>query len=120
MPQVPPIRIYDSEMEQTGDARQVVTAVGPDRGGCDNPADPLDADPLDWDHALEAAAARLIESSIEPDTIAHMETSGQANEFAATLCAYGLLVEEVEHMHRREDDAKVTQPTAPSPPKIAP
>jgi|HubBroStandDraft_1064217.scaffolds.fasta_scaffold152721_1 hypothetical protein len=112
MPKVPPDRTYVPDMEHIGDARQADTTVEPDDGGSN--------DPLDWDHALEAAAARLIEASIEPDTIAHMEESGQANEFAATLCAYGLLVEEVEHMHRREDDAKATQPATPGRPKVAP
>ena len=114
MSQVPPINIYVSKTEQVGDTRPVATAVEPGYGGSND-----SAKPLDWDHAREAAAARLIESSIAPDTIAHMEASGQADELAATLCAYGLLTEEVEHMHRRECDAKATLPAAPRRPKIA-
>jgi hypothetical protein len=114
MSQVPPLEFLVSVTEHIGETRSQAATIKPDDRGLTDPSDPLD-----WDHALEAAAARLIESSIEPDTIAHMEASGQANEFAATLCAYGLLVEEVEHMHRREDDTEAAEPAPPGQPKIA-
>jgi hypothetical protein len=68
---------------------------------------------VDWEHALEAASARLIESSIEHDTLTHMEASGMAGEFAAQLCAYGLVTEELDHMHKREDARENEEPFEP-------
>jgi hypothetical protein len=70
-------------------------------------------DVLDWQRALEVASARLIESSIEHDTPAHMEASGMAEEFAAQLCAYGLVEEELNHMHKREDARENGEPFEP-------
>jgi hypothetical protein len=63
------------------------------------PVDPTGAGPdrLEWGDALEAAAARLIETALEHDNLAHMEQSVMANELAAQLCAYGLAMGEVEH-----------------------
>jgi hypothetical protein len=68
---------------------------------------------LDWEHALEVASARLIESSIARDTLAHMEASGMAEEFAAELCAYGLVEEELRQMHKREDARENGEPFEP-------
>jgi hypothetical protein len=68
---------------------------------------------VDWEHALQAASARLIESSIEHDTLAHMEASGMAEEFAAQLCAYGLVADELDHMHKREDASENGEPFKP-------
>jgi hypothetical protein len=63
------------------------------------PVLPHDPRPLDWGHVLDAAAARLEESWVRPDVTGHMLASGLADELAATLCAYGMVAEEVDHMH---------------------
>lgn len=80
-------------------------------------------EPLDWGHARTVAAARLVESSIEHDNVAHTAASGMADEFAAQLCAYGLFADEVVHMHSHDDapreDERVT-PQPPANPDIAP
>jgi hypothetical protein len=73
--------------------------------------------PLDWDCVLEVASARLIESSIEHDTIDHMKASGMADDFAAQLCAYGLAAGELVHMHRHveaneSEEARTDKPKA--------
>lgn len=62
-------------------------------------ARPHDRRPLDWGYAVEAAVARLEESWVWPDGTGHMQSSGLADELAATLCAYGMVAEEVDHMH---------------------
>ena len=54
--------------------------------------------PLDWGHVVDAAAARLEESWVSPDMTGYMMTSGLADEFAATLCAYGMAAAEADHM----------------------
>jgi hypothetical protein len=59
---------------------------------------PHDARPLDWDNAVHAAAARLEESWVLPDATGRMLSSGLAGELAATLCAFGMVAAEVEHM----------------------
>jgi hypothetical protein len=59
---------------------------------------PHDARPLDWDIAVHAAAARLEESWVLPDATGRMLSSGLAGELAATLCAFGMVAAEVEHM----------------------
>jgi hypothetical protein len=64
---------------------------------------PQDPRPLDWGHVVDAAAARLEESWVRPDNTGHMLASGLAEELAATLCAYGMVAEEVDHMHHHED-----------------
>ena len=74
--------------------------------------------PLDWSHLVNAAAARLEESWIKPDVTGYMAASGLADEFAATLCAYGMAADEVAHMHGRTDDA--VAPAPPMPIKAAP
>jgi hypothetical protein len=61
--------------------------------------------PLDWEHVVDAAAARLEESWVRPDATGYMMASGLADEFAATLCAYGMAAEEADHMHVRMDKA---------------
>jgi hypothetical protein len=58
--------------------------------------------PLDWGHVVDAAAARLDESWVRPDTSGHMLASGLAEELAATLCAYGMVAAEIDHMHDQE------------------
>lgn len=57
--------------------------------------------PLDWSQAVAAAAARLEENWGPPDLTGHMLASGLADELAATLCAYGMVAAEVDHMHVR-------------------
>jgi hypothetical protein len=69
---------------------------------------PHDPRPLDWGHVVDAAAARLEESWVRPDSTGHMLASGLAEELAATLCAYGMDAAEVDHMRDHED----AQPTA--------
>jgi hypothetical protein len=64
---------------------------------------PHDPRPLDWGHVVDAAAARLEESWVRPDSTGHMLASGLAEELAATLCAYGMVAAEVDHMHDHED-----------------
>jgi len=64
---------------------------------------PHDSRPLDWGHVVDAAAARLEESWVRPDNTGHMLASGLAEELAATLCAYGMVAAEVDHMHDHED-----------------
>jgi len=66
---------------------------------------------LEWEDALEAAAARLIETAIEHDNLAHMEESVMANELAAQLCAYGLVMDEVAHQLEHEADGPNYRPT---------
>lgn len=70
---------------------------------------PHEQRPVDWDHAVHAAAARLEEAWIQPDLTGYMRASGLADEFAATLCAYGMVAAEVDHMVRRFAD----RPSAP-------
>jgi hypothetical protein len=67
---------------------------GPGPGGY---VEPGDREPIEWADAVDAAAARLSESWIVPDTADHMVDSGLADEFAATLCAYGVAPTEVSH-----------------------
>ncbi len=69
-----------------------------------------DARPLDWRHVVDAAAARLEESLFRPDASGYMAASGLADELAATLCAYGMVANEVAHMHGRADDLAVRGP----------
>jgi hypothetical protein len=64
---------------------------------------PHDPRPLDWGHVVDAAAARLEESWVRPDDSGHMLASGLAEELASTLCAYGMVAAEVDHMHDRAD-----------------
>lgn len=63
--------------------------------------------PLDWSHVVDAAAARLGEAWVRPDATGYMLTSGLADEFAATLCAYGMAAAEADHMHDRTDQPLV-------------
>jgi len=64
---------------------------------------PRDPAPLDWPQAVAAAAARLDESWVRPDTTGHMVASGLAGELAATLSAYGMTVAEAVHMRLHLD-----------------
>lgn len=52
--------------------------------------------PLDWDHALHAAAARLKEQYVLPETADHPLLAGEVQWLAVLLCAYGRLAEEVD------------------------
>jgi hypothetical protein len=72
-----------------------------------------DPRPLDWGHAVDAAAARLEESWVRPDSTGHMLASGLAEELAATLCAYGMMAAEVDHMHDHDETLTAGQPTPP-------
>jgi hypothetical protein len=74
---------------------------------------PHDPRPLDWGHVVDAAAARLEESWVRPDSTGHMLASGLAEELAATLCAYGMVAAEVDHMRDHEDAHLTGQPTPP-------
>jgi hypothetical protein len=62
---------------------------------------------------VDAAAARLDESWVQPDNTGHMLASGLAEELAATLCAYGMVAAEVDHMHDHEGPLKVSRRTPP-------
>jgi hypothetical protein len=72
-----------------------------------------DPRPLDWGHVVDAAAARLEESWVRPDSTGHMLASGLAEELAATLCAYGMVAEEVDHMHDHEEAHPAVQRPLP-------
>jgi len=72
-----------------------------------------DPRPLDWGHVVDAAAARLEESWVRPDNTGHMLASGLAEELAATLCAYGMVAMEVDHMHDHEDAHPAVQRPLP-------
>jgi hypothetical protein len=74
---------------------------------------PHDPRPLDWSHVVDAAAARLEESWVRPDDSGHMLASGLAEELAATLCAYGMVAAEVDHMHDHADWHPASQRRAP-------
>jgi len=74
---------------------------------------PHDPRALDWGQAVDAAAARLEESWIKPDTTGHMLASGLADELAATLCAYGMVASEVKHMHDHADQLSAHPPKLP-------
>jgi hypothetical protein len=65
---------------------------------------PHDPPPLDWPHAVAAAAARLDEGWVRPDMTGYMVASGLAGELAATLSAYGMTAAESVHMHSRLDE----------------
>lgn len=75
---------------------------------------PHDPRPLDWGHVVDAAAARLEESWVRPDATGHMLASGLAEELAATLCAYGMVAAEVDHMHDHEDAPPAGRPPLPA------
>lgn len=72
-----------------------------------------DPRPLDWGHVVDAAAARLEESWVRPDSTGHMLASGLAGELAATLCAYGMVAAEVDHMYDHADAQPAAQRTLP-------
>ncbi len=55
--------------------------------------------PLNWQHALDAAAARVNEKWIIPETGSHPSVDLMGEELAALLCAYGFLTEESDRMH---------------------
>jgi hypothetical protein len=74
---------------------------------------PHDPRPLDWRHAVEAATARLDESWVHPDSTGQMVALGLADELAATLCAYGMVAAEIDHMHARADDPTSIPPKSP-------
>ena len=86
--------------EQPDSARPVdpVPATGTEPG-----SPPHETRPLDWGNAVDAAAARLEEAWVHPDDTGRMLASGLADELAATLCAFGMVAAEVDHMHNRAD-----------------
>jgi hypothetical protein len=93
---------------------------GPDRGSVAF-GRPTNSGPLAWADAVDAAAARLIGSWVNPDTADHMVASGLADEFAATLCAFGMAPAEVaHHMRDRPDEALGGQQRAPQDSHVTP
>ncbi len=101
----------------TGQPRKPGSAPGPGAGPCENSCVAAD---LEWADAVHAAAARLSETSVVPATEAGMVESGLADEFAATLCAYGLASDEVaHHAHDRTADP-LAEPTAPEDRHVTP
>jgi hypothetical protein len=62
-----------------------------------------DRPPLDWGHAVDAAAARLEEVWSRPDPEGHMLALGLADELAATLSAYHMTAAEADHRQDRAD-----------------
>jgi hypothetical protein len=82
---------------------------------------PSNSGPLAWADAVDAAAARLIGSWVNPDTADHMVASGLADEFAATLCAYGMAPAEVaHHMRDRPHETLGGQQRAPKDSHVTP
>jgi hypothetical protein len=65
---------------------------------------PIESRPLDWEHAVRAAAGRLSEKWVLSDTIRHPVMDGLARQLAALLCAYGMLPAEVERMETHADE----------------
>lgn len=61
--------------------------------GCLNHS--LETRPVDWDQAMCAAAARLNEGWLLPETGNHPAVAELVWELAALMCAYGLVAEEV-------------------------
>jgi hypothetical protein len=96
--------LYKSLVETTSEQADAARppASGP-RQGSGPVIEPHDAPPLDWDQAVDAAAARLEEAWVRPDSTGHMVASGLAGEFAAMLCAYGMVAAEVAHMRDHDD-----------------
>jgi hypothetical protein len=77
-----------------------MTNVQPRAQAPNGPSEQHDAATLDWASAVDAAAARLIQAWHARDTNDHMVQSGLADEFAATLCAYGMAPDEIaRHLH---------------------
>jgi hypothetical protein len=76
---------------------------------------PHDPPPLTIEQAIDIAEARLDEAWFQPDARHHMVESGLAQEFAATLCAYGLIEEEREHTRDRKEPRPADAPPPPEP-----
>ena len=70
--------------------------------------------PLDWDHAVRIAAARLAEQYVMPDTAIHPLLREQAEWLAALLTAFGELAEVVDHLHAHADGSSVSKQNEPS------
>ncbi|MGD0432145.1 MAG: hypothetical protein ABSA58_13740 [Acetobacteraceae bacterium] len=107
-----------SPLEPLDDARQ--PGLNPDPGsGLFGQSQ--DCGPIDWADAVDAAAARLIETWVNPDTTDHIVASGLADEFAATLCAYGMAPAEVaHHMQDHMDEMGIGQRWEPEDSHITP
>jgi hypothetical protein len=56
----------------------------------------LESGPTDWDEAVSAAAARLSDASVLPETRDHASGFGIEEELAALLCAYGVFSEDID------------------------
>ena len=80
----------------------VTAGTASDASASQEPALARNPRPVDWGHVVDAAAARLEESWVHPDTTGNMLASGLADELAATLCAYGMEAAEVDHMRDHE------------------
>src|ERR1019366_4049097 len=65
--------------------------------------------PLDWGQAVRAAAARLNESRVLPDTNDQSVVEGMAERLAPLLVAYGKLAEEVDRMQAGADESPVNR-----------
>ena len=66
--------------------------------------------PLDWNQALQVAAARLGEQYILPGTAKHPLLADQVEWLAALLCAYRKLAEEVDRIQvQAEGELPVSQ-----------
>jgi len=97
-----------------------IARPGPDRSSVPF-GQPANSGRLDWADAVDAAAARLIGSWVNPDTTDHMVASGLADEFAATLCAYGMAPAEVaHHMQDLPDDSLAGRQRAPKDSHVTP
>jgi hypothetical protein len=97
-----------------------MVSSGPDRGLIPF-GQQANSGQLDWADAVDAAAARLIGSWVNPDTTDHIVASGLADEFAATLCAYGMAPAEVaHHIQDRLDDRLAGQQRAPEDSHVTP
>ena len=90
--------LSDSLVESIADRPDAARIAAQD-GGEDPTRPPAGRQPLDWGDAVDAATARLEESWVRPDATGHMLSSGLADEFAATLCAFGMVAAELDHMH---------------------
>jgi len=101
------LKIPVKTVTEQSDAAALVVALP------DSVSRPHDARPLDWGHVVDAAAARLEESWVRPDSTGHMLASGLADELAATLCAYGMVASEIDHMHDHEDTLLAGRRTLP-------
>ncbi len=70
---------------------------------------PPEFGPLNWDQAVRAAAARLAEEDVPPDTASDPLLAGHTAWLAGLLCAYGKLADEVDRMQARAYELPVSK-----------